>query len=416
MKRLSSMLQRGSFIAGIGFILFALAPVAQADFVNGNFTTGDFTGWNESAYLVPNSGMTGVFPPVTEADLQLTPSGSPMSAVLSPGSASSTGNALAWSGNAARVHNEVIGSGRRVSAIEQTITVALGDVDTDGKVHVRFNAAPVLEDPDHVAHQQPYFFIEVTGPGGSLYHTYNFAGESGVPWQVNGNYKFTNWQAFDIALDASDVSVGDTLKLKVIAAGCSQTGHAGAIYIRDVRTARAVSGASLWVTASGPADTCVGRNITYTYTYENNGTDPMTNVIVEAELPETDDPLTTNFVSITAPSTGGSCAGPVNPGDPALCNIGTLQPGDTGTFTMTVAVPSSSTGTTVNNGSYTISGDDPAGGPIMQLGPLVRTALDACLVVAPPTLVPTLNEWTMLLLGLMALAMGLLMLRRRRLD
>lgn len=418
MKCSSSIWRRGSVAAGIGLAFLVLAPASQADFVNGNFASGDFTGWTENAYVVPNSGMGGTFPPVTEADLQLTLAGAPKSAVLPPGSASVTGGMLAWSGNAARVHDEISGYSRTVSAIEQTITIGPGDVDPDGKVHVRFTAAPVLEDPSHAAHQQPYFFIEITGPGGtSLYHTYNFAGESGVPWQISGSYKFTDWQAFDIALDAGDVTVGDTLTLKAIAAGCSPSAHAGSLYIRDVRTAKAVSGASLWVTATGPADACIGGNVTYTYAYENNGTDPMTNVIVEAEMPETDDPLTADFVGITNPTFGGgSCAAPANPGDPALCSIGTLQPGESGTFSMTVSVPAASSGTTLNNGNYTISGDDPSANLVAQLGPLVRTALDACAVVVPAIPVPALSQWALLLLSLVLLAMGLVAIRRRRYD
>ena len=411
-----SCLKRRTVAASVGTALLLLASASQADFVNGNFASGDFTGWTQNAYLVPSNGITGTFPPTTEAHLQLTASGTPMSAVLPPGSASSTGGVVAWSGNAARVHNEVNGDNRRVSSIEQTITVVAGDVDTDGKVHVRFTASPVLEDPNHNANEQPYFFIEITGPGGtSLYHTYNFAGEAGVPWQTNGGYKFTDWQAFDVALEPTDVTVGDTLTLKAIAAGCSPTAHAGAIYIRDVRTARQVTGSSLWVTAAGPATVCAGNTVTYTYTYENNGSDAMTNVMVEVEMPQTDDPLTANFVSIGNPSFGGgSCAAPANPGDPALCSIGTLQPGDTGTFTMTVSVPSNATGTSLNNGNYTISGDNPSGGIITQLGPLVRTVLNAC--PRPVVQVPTLGQWGLLLLGLAMVGVGTSVSRRRRMG
>lgn len=395
----------------LGVCALGLATGAQADFVNGDFATGDFTGWTENAYVVPSSGMTGTFPPVTETDLQLTASGTPRSAVLGPGSAASTGGALSWLGNAARVHDEVSGSNRTVSSIEQSITVAAGDIDTDGRVHVRFNAAPVLEDPSHSANEQPYFFIEIKGPGGSsLFHTYNYSNEPGVPWQTSGGYKFTDWQAFDVVLPPG-IGVGDTLTLKAIAAGCSPTAHAGAVYLRGARTARLVAGASLWISATGPATACAGTRVSYTYTYENNGSDPMTNVMVEVGMPETSDPLTAGFVSITPPTFGGgSCSAPVNPGDPALCNIGTLQPGEAGTFAMTVQIPANASGNSLNNGNYTISGDDPSSNLITQLGPLVRTVLDICR--APPTLVPALGQWSLLLLGAMMLGLGLALHRR----
>lgn len=416
LKPMPRVRPRFAIAALFGTLSLGLASVAQADFVNGDFASGDFTGWTQNAYLVPTTGITGTFPPTTEAHLQLTPSGTPMSAVLGPGSAASTGGALSWSGNTARVHDEVSGYNRTVSSIEQTITVAAGDVDTDGRVHVRFNAAPVLEDPSHAANEQPYFFIEITGAGGaSLFHTYNFAGESGVPWQTSGGYKFTDWQAFDVALDPGVVTVGSTITLKAIAAGCSPTAHAGAVYLRGARTARLVAGASLWISATGPAQACAGSNVTYTYTYENNGSDPMTNVMVEAEMPQTSDPLTTTFVSISNPTFGGgTCSAPANPGDPALCNIGTLQPGELGTFTMTISVPASATGNSLNNGNYTISGNDPASALITQLGPLVRTVLDICR--APPTLVPTLGQWGLILMGLVILGLGGLATRRRLFD
>lgn len=412
MKPVSRFRRRPAVAALLGVLCLGAATMAQADFTNGNFASGDFTGWTQNAYQVPGSGITGTFPPTTEAQLQLTAGGAPMSAVLGPGSASSTGGALSWTGNTARVHDEINGSSNRASSIEQTITVAASDIDSDGKVHVRFNAAPVLEDPSHAPHEQPYFFIEIKGAGGaSLFHTYNFAGESGVPWQTSGGHKFTDWQAFDIALDTSVAPVGSTLTLKAIAAGCSPSAHAGAVYLRGARTARQVAGASLWVSATGPANACAGSNVTYTYTYENNGSDPMTNVMVEVGLPQTSDPLATNFVSISNPSFGGgSCAAPVNPGDPALCNIGTLQPGQLGTFTMTVNVPSAATGTSLNNGNYTISGDDPSSTLITQLGPLVRTVLNACR--PPPALVPAMGQWGLLLLGFLMLGAGLAIHRR----
>lgn len=410
--------RRAGMATGIGAVFLLLAPASQADFVNGNFATGDFTGWTESALNVPGSGMTGTFPPVTEADLQLTGGTAPMSAVLPTGSASSTGGMLAWSGHAARVHDEVAGSSNRASAIEQTITVAAGDVDADGKVHVRFTAASVLEDPSHSPRQQPYFFIEISKAGQSLYHSYNFAGEPGVPWQTQGIHKFTDWQAFDVALDANDVGVGDTLKLKVIGAGCSQSGHAGSIYVRDVRTSRNVRGPSLWITANAPAQVCTGQPVTYSYTYENNGTVPMFNVMVEVEMPETDAPSVADFISISNPSFGGgACTAPVNPGDPALCNIGTLQPGESGTFTMQVTVPVGVVATTLNNGNYTISGNESSatGTLITQLGPLVRSALDTTCAIprAAPALVPTLGQWGLILLGLTMLGAGLVSGRHR---
>lgn len=367
-----------------------MVSAAHASFVNGDFEAlPDFDGWNTLGYQIP--GNIPTFPPTTEAHLGLTATpANNRSAVLDAGSESLTGSTLTWSDRVARVHTPVNSSGRSLtaSAIEQTIEISASDVDADGKVHVRFTAAPVLEDPGHPDDQQPYFFIEINkvSDGTSLYSTFNFANQAGVPWVTVGGIKYTDWQAFDIALDPALVGVGDEVKIKVIAAGCGQTGHAGAVYLNNVRTAGSITGSSLWVTAEGPEAVWRHTNpdgttdITYTYTYTNNGSTPVEDVVVNPAMPETTAAETTTFVGITNPTFGGgTCTAPaagVGSTDPAACSIGTLQPGESGTFTMTVRVPATTTADQVNNGTYPISG---TGVPAL-LGPLVETDLLADMV------------------------------------
>ena len=417
MPALRTPLARQLALAAAGVATLAFATAAHADFANGGFASGDFTSWTEDSYLNPG---IATLPPLTFTDLGLTQPGTgPLSAVLAAGSAASTNNALTWTGNAARVHVDTgAGTGRRTSSIEQAITVAGTDVGTDGKVHVYFSAAPVLEDPGHPDDEQPYFFIELTNEttGQSLWRTFNFAGEAGVSWQNGaGQNKFTDWQAFDIALNPGDLAVGQTLKFKAVAAGCEQTGHTGAVYLQDIRTQKVVDRASLWITAQGPAQACHQAggttNVTYTFTYENNGNQAMTDVTAELVMPQVNDSpaVDAEFVSITSPS-GGTCTAPANPGDPATCDLGDLDEGDSGTFTMTVRIPASATGNTLVNGNFSISGTDTASGTLTQLGNIVRTDLDCPVVVTP---VPTLGEWALLLMaGLMA-ALGVFTMRRR---
>ncbi|QIL81512.1 IPTL-CTERM sorting domain-containing protein [Diaphorobacter sp. HDW4A] len=368
-----------------------LAPVAHADFVNGNFESGTaFDGWTQFGYVVPSTITT--FPPSKSADLGLkTPLASNQSEVLNAGSDATTNNVLSWSDRVARVHtsNNSNGKNNKASSIEQQITIAASDVDADGKVHVRFTAAPVLEAPnDHNENEQPYFFIEITkADGTTLYSTFNFANQPGIPWKLssNGEVTYTDWQAFDIPLDAQQVQVGDQIKLKVIAAGCGKSGHTGAVYLNNVRTQSDVTGASLWVTAEGPASvmhhtaTDGSTLVTYTYTYTNNGDTTVNNVTVLPSMPQTTDatPKTTSFVAISSPGVGGgSCTAPVTAGAAASCSIGTLAPGASGTFTMTVLVPGDTSADQLNNGTYPIAGN---GVPAL-LGPLVKTALLADMV------------------------------------
>ncbi|MFT4194225.1 IPTL-CTERM sorting domain-containing protein [Ottowia sp.] len=393
MKTISTLPARAARLFARGLAACAagllLASAAQADFVNGNFEDAtDFSGWTRDGLTIPS--VIPTFPPTTETDLGLTygVSANDNSAILDAGSATtSTGGGLSWSDRVARVHTEIaggVGNNNKASSIEQSITITASDVDSDGLVHVRLTAAPVLQDPGHDDDEQPYFFIEITkADGTSLWHTFNFANEDGVPWVTYSDWKYTDWQAFDVSLDATQVGVGDTIKLKVIAAGCGPGGHAGAVYLNNVRTASSVDGASLWVTATGPAvverytNADGSTTITYTYTYTNNGTTTVDNVVVNPAMPVDTTGTSTTFVSITDPTTGGTCTGPdVGSTDAATCSIGTLAPGESGTFTMTVLVAAGTTADQVNNGTYPISG---TGVPEL-LGPLVETDLIADLV------------------------------------
>lgn len=361
---------------------------AHADFVNGDFEDPQgFRGWTRSGYRIPKTILN--FPPLTQSDLGLTDlAGNDRSGISGSGSDSTTDNRLSWTGRVAHVHTSDHNSGmsNRGSGVEQQITIASSDVDADGKVHVRFTAAPVLESPAHEPNEQPYFFIEIVkADGTSLFSTFNFANQAGIAWQMNANQTvaFTDWQAFDIPLDPALVKAGDVITLRAIASGCGKGGHTGALYLNDVRTVNQVSGPSLWVTAEGPD--AVRRHtrpdgttdITYTYTYTNNGSVPVDNVTVKPAMPQTTDPSprNTTFVAIGQPGTG-SCTAPASANEPAVCNVGTLAPGATGSFTMTVRVPADTRADQVNNGNYPIAG---TAVPLL-LGPLVKTTLHADMV------------------------------------
>jgi hypothetical protein len=264
-------------------------------------------------------------------------------------------------------------------------TVQSSDVDPkDGKVHIRFIAAPVMQNAPHSANQQPFFAFQLnnitTGRIGAnpVFFQWNYGGEAGVPWQtITGTntgsdlYYYTNLQAYDISPGNAFIHVGDTIELVAIASGCSPGGHDGHMYLDQVGTSIPFG---LWVSAVGPVSSTPGSNITYTYTYVNTELTAVNNVQIVANLPlpaTASSPSSTSFVSVTTPTTGTSpsCSGT----NPVTCNIGTLQSGQTGTFQLTVNIPSgwATTVGPVNNGNYPISGT----GFNPLLGPLVQTAL-----------------------------------------
>ena len=332
--------------------------------------------------------------------------------------------------DAVRIHTDVTstnvtldGAKNRASSFSQIITIAAGDIDNgqyygvdDKKLHLRFLGAPVLDASTHTGETLPYYFIDVVKNPGQvdeavIYTDYNYANQAGIKWKTGvSGYKYTDWVEYDIALDSSKVSVGDNVQLRITAAGCAAGAHAGAFYMRDVRTEMA-SGLddTLWITVeSNPAavyEPVTGTDysyVTYTYTYKNNGNNTVNNVAINPTLPvtsnirEVSDSFPTKIISIGTPTSGTddpSCNASkvieldvANNADPA-CTIGTLKPGEGGTFTMVVEVPSNTQADSVNNGYYPIMGTnvDPISGQMVKTPLLARITPDVCKV---PTFMP----------------------------
>src|SRR5690606_11861993 len=155
-----------------------VAPAVHAEFQNGSFEQ-DWAGWTLESLRVP--GTISTFPPTTFSHLgttSWTASDPGQSVVVGSTVAPNTNNTLRtplFGNKSARV-----GDGRtnyRGASIRQTATMGVGDIDpADGKVHVRFAVAPVLDAPNHPANQQPYFFVEVKNvtKGTQLFYTFNF--------------------------------------------------------------------------------------------------------------------------------------------------------------------------------------------------------------------------------------------------
>ncbi len=404
-----------SFLATL-LLVFALLPgAALADFTNGGFEANSFTGWTKT-YLQNNGVPTYLLAtprdPVSIAELNLAAGATDLSMIVTGVTPESVDDVLMAGGTptpslkipkygsySARVNlgvndiarTQVLTTNghtytsrtRHAESIKQSVTVTAADVDpSDGKVHVRFTVAPVLDNPGHPADQQPYFAVELrkTASGGvpitaqKLFFMFNFAGQTTV-WKATNTtsggartYSFTDWQAFDIAPGNAFIQVGDTVELEVIAAGCSLGGHEGHIYVDAVGFGLPTG---LWVSAAGPAQTSVGQDITYTYTYSNNGSTSVNNVIVDANMPRDSSgvPVSLTYVSFNAP--GGTCTVPaVGSTGTVSCNFGTMAPGTSGTFQVTVHVPAVVTGP-LNNSNYPIRGD----GVSALLGPLVQTVI-----------------------------------------
>lgn len=250
-----------------------------------------------------------------------------------------------------------MGANNNANTLYQTTTVTAEDIDpTDGKVHIRFAYMPVMENPGHTANEQPYFYIgvkNVTKGGVMLYDKFAFSAQEGVPWQGSG-VLYTDWQIVDIAPGNSLLAVGDTIELEVVAAGCSQSGHYGYVYV----DAFGAFLPGLSVAAIGPESISATQDITFTYNWANTGQTTVDNVVLTAVVP-----TNTTYVS--------NDSGCTLSGSTVTCNLGSKGPSATGSVHITYKVNSGASGS-VNHGNYQISGDGFA--PI--IGPLVSTTIN----------------------------------------
>jgi hypothetical protein len=188
---------------------------AFAAFNNGDFETGDFTGWTKDGGLT-YSGFSG---------------DQGKSAVVTQGLDFYTNNNLnmVFSGKySARVNN--FDSGFHFSTISQTVTNW-----QDNSIY--FAWAAVLQDPQHYPGYQPNFSLTLKDltKGTTLYNiTFDATTMSSDPNIVGGvhlgyyNWKYTDWQIQN--LDVSG-SIGDDLQLTLLAADCGHGAHGGYAYL-----------------------------------------------------------------------------------------------------------------------------------------------------------------------------------------
>ncbi len=298
-----------------------IATTASANFQNGDFAT-DLSHWKQHGHKRAAMG-TVANPKIPKnfADLGLTDTDTGIFLSKSERQAAgfkvdNTNDQLGSTDrNAARIHADEMseGNGYRVSSFSQKITIAAGDIDNgqnkgvnDQKLHLRFLGAPVLDAASHTGESLPYYFIDVIKNPGTpseavIYTDYNYANQAGIKWEKGAEggtaykYAYTDWVEYDIALDSSKVAEGDEVQLRITAAGCQLSGHAGAFYMRDVRTEMA-SGLNdtLWITVeSNPAavyEPVTGTDysyVTYTYTYKNNGNNTVNDIKINPTLPVT---------------------------------------------------------------------------------------------------------------------------------
>ena len=353
-------------LLALGLVISLVATsIVLADFTNGGFESGNWTGWTKSTFL--NPGLSGS-PPFTGADIVRNPGGTDLSTVVGPFAPMSqtdpqTNNTLHYPayGSYSAYVNGPTGNGTNANSVVQQTTMTSADVDPlDGKVHVQFVYAPVLQEPGHPPASQAWMYIALRNITKStlLYEEFIFAGQAGVPWQTGtGQWQFVDWTLVDVAPGAGQLDVGDTVEMEVTAAGCAYSAHAGYVYVDAFGFP--IPGVS--ISGTGPASAPANSDITYTYVYRNGSGAAANNTTVTIVVP-----AQTTYVSVSDPACSQA-------GGTVTCNFGSLGAGATGTLSMTVHIDAGAGGSTIAHGNYKIGAD---GMPAL-LGPVINTNVPA---------------------------------------
>lgn len=360
----------------------AVAPIAQAALVNPGFENG-LAGWMIQSYTVPQGIPT--YPPRTLNDLGLTPGTVPLAdtygdagASLSDGTLGTTAGLRFALYGASSARLNYAGSNNRATMLRQVMTIGAGDVDPgDGRLHIRFAVAPVIQDPGHIDVQQPYVFVEVRNitQDTQLYHRFYAPNVASIPWftatSAGSTYRYTHWQMVDVASALSSANLGDMVQVTIIAAGCGLGAHEAHVYV-DSNPMTPASGGP-YVSATGPQFvSAAGGSTTYSYAYGNASASVIASAQVTINPPRDANSAMLTFRSLTPPP-GATCSTPpLGTAGVISCNLLPLGAGQTGSFQATFDLPVSPAEPIVH-ADYRISS------PSTQalLGPPVRTNFSA---------------------------------------
>lgn len=392
--------------------MLAMPLLGEADnaFQNGDFESG-LSQWTLRGYKFTGYASGLVLPPKSLDDITLqatTPSNGISDVVTGPtqsmyeyflqGAEPTTTLLLPESGGSSAIINlrpysapkSVSGTsskpsgwikyGQLATTISQVIT------SPRDNTHIRFRLAPVMENPNHTAKQQPFYAVQVNnltqGQVGKnrVFFQWSYSGQAGVPWEEiskagtnpgsNATYSYLDWQSFDILVDGS--KQGDLLELIVLASGCSPGGHGGQVYLDGVTTELPSSG--LVINVVGDSVIQAGQSLSYEYTVHNYDA-AKSEVCVDAHMPQTQNTnptfetvysMASNFAGVTNPFTFE-----YNPKTNILkACLTSLQNGEEVKFKMDVMVPETwqpSYGP-INNGNFPVyaTGYNPVLGNLWQ--------------------------------------------------
>ncbi len=214
----------------------ALALVSSnswAIFQNGDFENGDFSHWDKIHGL--NYGLTGNAP-YTGRNIVISNGWSEVLSVVGNQYDPQAPNLiLPRQGNfTAKIASEKQGQG--INAISQRDVITEDDRDpSDGKLHVRFTYAAVLDDGGHSGRDQPFFNVELKDvtTGKIIYEDFAYANQPGRKF-FKTDYNGRRWNAtdfIDVDMVVPDALIGHEIEVRALAAGCAYVYHHGYVYV-----------------------------------------------------------------------------------------------------------------------------------------------------------------------------------------
>ncbi|MFC1880296.1 hypothetical protein ACFL2S_02210 [Thermodesulfobacteriota bacterium] len=181
-------------------------------FENIGFETGDYTGWSHETHTWQDP-TEGSFSP--EKSEIVPPGNDEIIPVI---------HRVYHGDHSVRVNN--FDSRHHISGVSQSRIVPNMNNPT-----LEFYWAAVLEDPKHHYEYQPYIEIVVVNEtsGNTLYYQHFYSNDPAYSgWIDYGNWKGIPWQKAVVNLESS---IGDTVRLNVLAADCGHGGHGGYVYL-----------------------------------------------------------------------------------------------------------------------------------------------------------------------------------------
>lgn len=248
------------------------ATNANAIFTNGGFETGNFTGWTKIKGY--NNGLKGS-PPFSMSSINVDYTyGTELLSTVGTITDPRTDGLLPMPGTgkySAKINDE--SGNNHFNAISQQDVITEADRGSDGKLHVRFSYAAVLEDPQHSPDEQPFFYVLLQDMSSSqtLYSEFTYSNQPGRTFHTSNygysTWKWTDWNNIDIVVP--DSALGHTLLIAAAASDCSLGAHGGYVYL-DGFGSQGNTISNMTVTSLTPSSALAGGQ-SFTLTVNGSG-------------------------------------------------------------------------------------------------------------------------------------------------